>query len=45
MSHSIPRVVRLGSSDIYVVDKETNQYRDVAVVPKIEVDSVDSTNF
>lgn len=45
MIHSIPRVVRLGSSDIYVVDKETNQYRDVAVVPKIEVDSVDSTNF
>ena len=32
---SIPRVVRLGSSDLYVVDRETHQYRDVAVLAKI----------
>ena len=32
---SIPRVVRLGSSDLYVVDRETHQYRDVAVMAEI----------
>ena len=38
MMCSIPRVVRLGSSDIYVVDRETHLYRDVAVGPEIRID-------
>ena len=37
MMCSIPRVVRLGSSDIYVVDRETHLYRDVAVGPEIRI--------
>ena len=35
MMCSIPRVVRLGSSDIYIVDREAHLYRDVAVGPEI----------
>ena len=38
MMCSSPRVVRLGSSDIYVVDRETHLYRDVAVGPEIRID-------
>ena len=38
MNPSIPRVVRLGSSSVSVVDHETDRYRDVAVRVRREHD-------